>query len=51
MVILGVRDIILVDPMSSDLACHLGELALLHPEEEEPLGSYEHDRGLGFGDT
>ena len=37
--------------MSGNLACHLGQLALLHPEEEEPLGSYEHDRGLRFGDT
>ena len=51
LVILGVSDIICVDPVSSDLACHLGQLALLHPEEEEPLGSYEHDRGLGSGDT
>jgi hypothetical protein len=47
----SISDIIGVDPISSDLTCHLGKLSLVQPQEEEPLGCYEHDRSLGLRDT
>jgi hypothetical protein len=51
LVIISVRNIIGVNPMSSDLTCRLGKLTLVQPQKLEPLGGYEHDRGLGLGDT
>ena len=51
LVIISVRNIICVYPMSSDLTCRLGKLTLVQPQKLEPLGGYEHDRGLGLRDS